>query len=144
MKKLTVYAVVVFVSLLAIACGKKHEAAANNDEWPEMDEFHDLMADSFHPFMDSANLEPAKANATQLAKVAEKWANAPLPEGMNNDETKSSLSQLKTDANSFVEIVQGGDTVKMGQSLTALHTLFHKLQESWYGSHKKEEGEHQH
>ena len=146
MKKLTLYAAVISVTLFAISCGgKKHEEAANNNEWPEMDEFHDVMADSFHPFMDSANLEPAKANAAEMARIADKWADAPLPESMDNDEAKSNLSKLKTDANAFVQIVQGGDTVKMGESLTDLHTLFHKLQEFWYESHKKDKDhEHKH
>lgn len=138
MKKLTLLTVVIFVALLMVACGeKKQEAAANNDKWPEMDEFHDVMADSFHPYMDSSkNLEPAKANATQLAKAAEKWANGPIPEKMNNDETKADLEKLTIDANSFVQIVQSGDSIQIGESLTALHTHFHKIQESWYGGHK--------
>lgn len=145
MKKLTLYASVVFMTLLAVACGeKKNESVANNDEWPEMDEFHMIMADSFHPFKDSANLEPAKANAAEMAKVAEKWANSPLPEKVDNDSTKTNLTQLKNDANSFIQIAQSGDSVKIGESLTALHDQFHKLQESWYGGHKKEGDGHKH
>lgn len=144
MKKVTLYVVVVFVSILAVACGdKKNDKVANNEAWPEMDEFHTVMADSFHPFKDSANLEPAKANAAELVKIAEKWANSPLPEKVDNEETKANLSQLKSDASSFVQIVQEGDSVRIGESLTALHDQFHKLQESWYGG--KEEGEgHEH
>lgn len=143
MKKLTSYAVIVFMIALAVACGeKKSESVANNDEWPEMDEFHEIMADSFHPFKDSANLEPAKANATEMAKVAEKWVNAPVPEKVDNDETKANLTQLKNDTNAFIQIAQSGDSVKIGESLTALHDQFHKLQELWYGG--KEGHEHKH
>jgi hypothetical protein len=140
MKRVTLYAAVVFVALLAIACSdKKNDKVANNDAWPEMDEFHSIMADSFHPYKDSANLEPAKANAVEMAKVAEKWASAPLPEKVDNDEIKSNLAQLKNDANTFVQTAQSGDSVKIGESLTSLHDQFHKLQESWYGGHKKED-----
>jgi len=139
MKKLTLYAFVIVAAMLTAACGnKKEETAANNEEWPEMDEFHMIMAESFHPYKDSANLEPAKANAAEMAKVAEKWANAPLPEKVNTDETKTTLAQLKADAGAFTQIVQGGDSVKIGESLTALHDQFHKLQEAWYGGNKKE------
>lgn len=141
MKKVTFYAVIVFMIALAVACGeKKNESAANNNEWPEMNEFHEIMADSFHPFKDSANLEPAKANAAEMAKVAGKWANAPLPEKVDNEETKTNLTQLVNDSDSFVQIVQSGDSVKIGESLTALHDQFHKIQESWYGL--KKEGDH--
>lgn len=138
MKKTVLYSTLVCMIAFAVACGsKKQEAVANNDEWPEMDEFHMIMAESFHPYKDSSYLEPAKANATELAKVAEKWVNAPLPEKVNNDEVKTNLAQLKTDADSFVQIAQSGDSVKIGEALTSLHDQFHKLQEAWYGGGKE-------
>ena len=143
MNKLTTYVFVLFALALAVACSGKKEsdAVANSEEWPEMDEFHMVMAESFHPFKDSSNLEPAKANAAEMAKVAEKWAGAALPEKVNTDEVKANLSQLKTDAAAFTAVVQSGDTTKIGESLTSLHDLFHKLQESWYGEkgHKHEQ-----
>jgi hypothetical protein len=136
MNKSISYIFILFVFTLAIACGKKEETASN-EEWPEMDEFHMVMAESFHPYKDSANLEPAKANAAEMAKIAEKWANAALPEKVNNDETKADLNQLKTDAVAFIQISQSGDSTKIGESLTGLHDLFHKLQETWYGGGKE-------
>src|SRR5689334_5306090 len=124
-----------------LACSGKKEETASND-WPEMDEFHMVMASSFHPFKDSAYMEPAKANAAEMAKVAEKWANAPLPEKVNTDEMKASLAQLKSDTQAFVQTVQGSDTTKIGADLTSLHDLFHKLQEAWYAGGKEKEHEH--
>lgn len=143
MKKVTLYVVIVFVTLLAASCGdKKNDKMADTDAWPEMDEFHTIMADSFHPFKDSANLEPARANAIEMSTIADKWASAPLPEKVKNDETKTILNQLKEDAKSFIQIVQDGDSVKIGESLTALHDQFHVLQEAWYGERKKEDHDH--
>lgn len=142
MNKSTSYVLVLVAFALAIACSGKKESAdavANNDEWPEMDEFHMVMAESFHPYKDSANMEPAKANAAEMAKVAEKWANAPLPEKVNKDEIKANLAQLKTDAAAFVQTVQSGDSTKIGTDLTSLHDLFHKLQEAWYEGGKEHE-----
>lgn len=142
MNKLTLFGFFCFVILVMAACtgGKKEDAAVNNDTWPEMDEFHMIMAESFHPFKDSANLEPAKANAVEMAKVADKWLNAPLPEKVNTDEVKASLAQLKTDSDAFVQLVQGSDTVKIGEALTSLHDVFHVLQDAWYkGGTKKDE-----
>lgn len=139
MNKITLYGFLCFIILLTAACsGGKKEAAIDNDKWPAMDEFHMVMAESFHPYKDSANLEPAKANAAEMAKAADKWLNAPLPEKVNTDEIKAALGQLKTDADAFTQLVQSSDTVKIGQSLTALHDAFHTLQEAWYGGHKEE------
>jgi murein L,D-transpeptidase YcbB/YkuD len=79
-----------------------------------------------------------------MARVAEKWANSALPEKVNNDEVKANLAQLKNDATAFIQVVQSGDTTKIGKSLTDLHNLFHKLQETWYEAVKEEGHEHKH
>jgi hypothetical protein len=110
-----------------------HQAAAG-DEWKEMDDFHMVMAESFHPYKDSSNLEPAKQNAAAMVASAEKWASAPLPEKFkDDDEIKYKLDQLKADASSFSELVKSGDEKAIGESLTKLHDLFHTIMESWYG-----------
>jgi len=138
-----------FVLVIASCSGKKEaaestEVVAASDEWPTMDEFHMIMAESFHPFKDSANLEPAKVNAAEMATIAEKWANMPLPEKVNSEDTKANLAQLKMDAATFAQTVQSGDSTQIGQSLTNLHDLFHKLQEAWYGAGKEKTEEMQH
>jgi hypothetical protein len=151
MKKVISYLVVLFVLAMAVACGGKKEESTeaveateevSNDEWPGMDEFHMIMAESFHPFKDSANLEPAKANAAEMARVAEQWASSALPEKVNNEAVKANLEQLKTETTAFVTTVQGTDVAVIGTSLTALHDLFHKLQEAWYGAGDAHEHEH--
>jgi ABC-type Zn2+ transport system substrate-binding protein/surface adhesin len=119
----------------------EHEHEVSKDEWKEMDDFHTLMADAFHPYKDSTNLEPAKTKAVALAAAADKWANAPLPEKVNNDEVKSKLETLKAGTASFVETVKSGDDRKIGDELTALHDQFHEIQEAWYGGGH---GEHHH
>ncbi len=138
-KKFISYLVAV-LSILALACSTKkddhnhHEdQAAAGDEWKEMDEFHIVMADAFHPYKDSSNLEPAKNNAGALVEAADKWAQAPLPSKFEgDDEIKFKLNQLKVDASTFEGIVKSGDDKSIGQSLTKLHELFHEIQESWY------------
>jgi hypothetical protein len=145
MTKLSKYFFILLTIAGVVACsGKKEsEEAASADEWPEMDEFHMVMAEAFHPYKDSANLEPAKSTAAEMARVAEKWANAPIPEKVNNDEVKAGLAQLNIDAAAFTEIAASGDTTKIAASLTGLHDAFHKLQEAWYGA-DKEGHEHKH
>ncbi len=145
MNKSTSYVLMLFAFALAIACSGKKDAAdavADSDEWPEMDEFHMVMAESFHPYKDSSNIEPAKANAAEMARVAEKWANAALPEKVNNDEIKANLAQLKSDATAFIQIAESGDTTKIGGALTDLHDKFHKLQEAWYAGGKEHHDKH--
>ena len=102
--------------------------------WDEMDAFHMIMAESYHPYKDSSNLEPAKKNAHDLVLSAEKWTSAPLPEKFkDDDEMEYKLKQLKADALAFEEVVKMGDDKAIGAFLTKLHELFHQLQEAWYG-----------
>ena len=107
-----------------------------------MDEFHLVMAESFHPYKDSLDLKPAKANAAALATAAGKWADAPVPEKVNNDNVKAKLQQLRSETAAFAEIVKSGDDKAIGESLTKLHDLFHEIQEAWYGGEEGEEHHH--
>jgi hypothetical protein len=108
-------------------------AAASQEEWKAMDDFHMLMAESFHPYKDSANLAPAKEKAVELATAAETWANAPLPEKVRTDEMKAKLETLKTDAQAFAATAKTTNDKAIGEALTNLHDEFHAIQEMWYG-----------
>jgi hypothetical protein len=127
------------IILITFACASKKEEAQEegntpeSKEWKEMDEFHMLMAETFHPYKDSANLEPAKMQARELATAAEKWSSSPLPEKVNNDEMKAKLEELKNGTSALVQSVGSGDNKAIGEQLTKVHDLFHDIQEDWYG-----------
>lgn len=125
---------------LVWACSKK-EKTEEQTEWPEMDAFHLIMAESFHPYKDSGNLEPAKRYAAELAESAAKWAEAPLPEKVNKPEVKEKIALLKSGTADFAVLVQDGDEAQIGEALNSLHDLFHELQDAWYG---RGEGHHGH
>jgi hypothetical protein len=98
-----------------------------------MDDFHVIMADAFHPYKDSSNLEPVKTHGEHLAMEAEKWASAPLPEKVNNDSVKTKLDKLKTETRVLADQVKAGKAdEEIAAQLTAVHNLFHEIQESWY------------
>jgi hypothetical protein len=129
---------ILLAMVVTVACSsnKDKEAAAEETvaaEWPAMDAYHLVMAEAFHPYKDSANLEPVKAQAAELAKAAEAWVNAPLPEKVNNDEVKATLAELKTNSDALAQLVATGTPEEIGAALTALHDQFHELQEAWYG-----------
>lgn len=141
MKLKNQFAAFLFLGLITtLGCTTKKEnheehdsEVASHEEWQEMDAFHMVMAEAFHPFKDSSNLEPAKNYADSLVTAADRWADAPLPEKFKgDDEMKFKLNQLKADASTFAKIAKTGDDKSVGQSLTKLHDLFHEIQESWY------------
>ncbi len=152
MRKLPLFLVTALGIACVVACAPKKDEATTateettvTEEWTEMDAFHMVMAETFHPFKDSANIEPVKAQAGELVKAAETWAAAPLPEKVNNDEVKAKLQDLKTGSASLAQLVATGTTEEIGASLTSLHDKFHELQEAWYGAgEEKHEHEHKH
>jgi hypothetical protein len=144
MKKLLMIA----LALVAFACGeKKAENTESTDakEWKQMDDFHMIMAEAFHPYKDSSNLAPAKEMAKEMADAAAQWASAELPEKVKNDEMKATLDQLSTGSQDLLKLVteNAADSL-VANSLVGLHDTFHKIQEGWYGKSKKGEGHEHH
>lgn len=110
----------------------EHDDAA---VWREMDDFHMIMAETFHPYKDSVNLEPVRRRATELMEEAHAWAAADLPEKVNNAHVKAKLRQLKEEAAALAESVKAADDNVIGEQLTRVHDTFHEIQEAWYGGH---------
>jgi len=152
-KLFTTLAAVIALTL-AVACstqkdhdhehGDEHAEAAKDStadaDWKEMDNFHMIMAETFHPYKDSANLAPVKGHASHMAMEASQWAAAPLPEKVNNDEMKKKLEALKNDTQTLADKVKAGASDDdIAKTLTNVHDQFHKIQEGWYGG-----GEHEH
>ena len=138
-------------ALIPFSCDRKKEndqAASQSTqsiEWKEMDEFHMVMAETFHPYKDSADLAPVKAKADELVAAADKWSNAPLPEKVNNDEMKNKLQGLKSETEVLADVVQNGEENAIGGQLTKVHDMFHEIQEIWYTGENDEHGhDHEH
>lgn len=123
---------------------KADTTAVASEDWKEMDDFHMIMAESFHPYKDSANLEPAINQASQLAEKAATWQGAPLPERVNNPTVQGKIDSLKTLTNTFAVTAKSGDKALISKELTTIHDLFHTIQEAWYKSIPGEDHEHKH
>lgn len=153
MRKNNLLVLIVVAGLFVFACDKKQteeqasevtSETADVNEWAEMDAFHMIMAESFHPYKDSANLEPVKRLAEEMAVEAESWAAKELPSKVNNDDMKAKIQQLKSDTRSLADkIKSGASDEEIGTSLNALHDSFHTIMESWNGG-GEESHEHKH
>jgi hypothetical protein len=129
--------------LLVAACAKEKKGATpESNTWAEMDDFHMVMAETFHPYKDSADLAPVKSQAKDLVEAADKWSQSALPDRVDNDEMKTKLQQLKSECEALADVVQVGDDNAIGAQLTKVHNLFHEIQELWYA--KGSEHHHDH
>jgi hypothetical protein len=134
---------VFILSLLGMGgCSHKEKNQSDASHWKELDSFHEIMAASYHPLMDSGNLAPARKLINEMADEAAKWSASPLPEKVDNDKVKSNLEKLKTDTRALADEIKNGATDEVvKEKLTAIHTLFHHLSEAW---HEKPGEEHNH
>jgi hypothetical protein len=136
-------------AIFLYACTQKESQVNSSEttdpnEWPQMDSFHMIMSESFHPYKDSANLEPVKRLADEMANEAEKWAGTALPEKVNTEEMKAMIQQLKSDTRALADNIKNGASDEaIGNALNALHDSFHGIMEGWNGANG-EKHEHQH
>ena len=135
MQKVRVIIFVIIAATAMIYCStKKNDGGehkrSSKDASAAMEAYHELMAKSFHPFMDSGNLQPAKVHAEELASAAARWAEVGSINQPDNT-LESKLRQLKTNSRVFAELVQEGSNDTIGKSLENLHHEFHELMELW-------------
>jgi hypothetical protein len=147
MNRIFKFITIILVAGFIASCGsKKDDTAAQDDtsdmNWTEMDDFHMVMAETFHPYKDSSDLRPAKEKAAQLVSSADKWASSKLPEKVDNDGMKEKLQSLKSECEVLVDVVQVNDDEAIGAQLTKVHDLFHNIQEAWYGGDEHHGHEH--
>jgi len=138
--RVTIFATV--AAVVIVGCSTKKNADAEEhkpslkDASLAMESYHELMAQSFHPFMDSGNLEPAKAHAVELASAAARWTE--LGSIDQTDATiKSKLQQLTTNSRAFADLVRTGGNDTIGKSLENLHHEFHELMDLWSSEPKE-------
>ena len=142
-KKTIFLSVLLLITMLIFSCASKkddshghdHDDAEGENVWKEIDDFHMIMAESFHPYKDSSNLEPAKAMAAELMTAADAWASSSLPAKVDNADMRSKLEKLKKEATSLAESVKSADENVIGDQLTRLHDTYHEIQDTWYGGH---------
>lgn len=122
--------------LILFSCGGKHEEESDDVEWKEMDDFHMIMADVYHPLKDSNNLAPIKKQSGELATSASTWATAKLPSKVDNDETKNALAELEDGCKELDKMVkESAPDEDIAKQLTEVHESFHSIMESFYKHH---------
>lgn len=104
-------------------------AMAHDIEWKELDAFHAVMAETFHP-AEEGNLQPVRDNASDLVTKAKAWQASAVPEGYDKQKT---IKTLKTLVAKCKEIKSAVKVKKNDKELTRLiteaHDVFHRIVE---------------
>lgn len=140
---LKVLSMLVLVILFA-ACqnaGQKEEKIVSMEEFNQvMEEYHSIMAASFHPAM-GGDLEPSKERHERLLEEAEKFAAFGIPQEMEVEKIQGLLDELVVKSEEFSKAITDAlPDEKIEELLYALHDVFHKINEECSDDEEVEEG----
>ncbi len=124
------------LSLQAEKQHDKHQAQAS-DKWAEMDAFHTVMSQTFHP-AEEGKLEPIRKRAGEMATTAKQWLDSKPPKIYDLPEIKELLVKLAAESKALAEnIAKGASDDQVKKELTALHDRFHDIIGACHAEQKK-------
>ncbi len=97
--------------------------------WRELDDFHTVMAETYHPLEDG-DFKPIRQRANELAARAKDWAASPVPENYaTKPEFKAVMDSLVKESQALAEMIAKNASDKEVKTvLTALHDRFHQVE----------------
>ena len=103
-------------------------AQEEDASWPEMDAFHTVMSQTWHP-VEEGNYQPIKDRADELANAAEAWKKSAVPtQFAAQKDIKKKLKELAKETKELAkEIKKGCSDEEIKEDLKELHDLFHDI-----------------
>ena len=97
------------------------------DTWVELNNFHEVMGQTFHPSQDG-NLKPIRERSGELLARAKALQNGQIPASFNTAEIKKSITRLVTEAGFLNQLViKKADDKTIVKKLGELHEIFHSI-----------------
>jgi putative intracellular protease/amidase len=112
---------------------KRNEQARNKkvDEgrWPELDDYHTVIAKTFHP-AEEGNLQPLLQNAAELAEKATVLQKSIIPSKYQKPGVKESINALEKESKTIAKLVKKkANEEELKKAIFALHDRFHEVME---------------
>ena len=122
MKKILPLSLAVMLVTFFNSCHAQEKA-----KWKEMEEFHNVMAQTFHP-AEEGKMEPIKTRSQEMLDKAIVWENSTAPAGYNQQAVKNTLKDLVKgvkEINKLIKEKAKDDVIK--EKLSGLHDIFHEI-----------------
>ncbi|MFN8574140.1 MAG: hypothetical protein U0132_18965 [Gemmatimonadaceae bacterium] len=101
-----------------------HRMMENMSPWKELNAFHMLLAEVYHPAAKDS-LQPLRDKAAALSDAAAAWSASTAPASCNSDATTQGVAKIATDAKALATQVSGrASDADLKAGITALHTQF--------------------
>ncbi len=122
MKKICMVAFVVGAALFFNPAQAQKKA-----KWAEMEAFHGVMSDTFHP-SEEGQLDPIRKRSQEMVDKAIAWKNSTAPEGYDQDAVKRMLKKLVRGSKELNKMVRKNETDdELKKELSELHDVFHDI-----------------
>jgi hypothetical protein len=119
-------------------------AQSSVEKWKELQEFHQVIAQTFHPAEDG-DFKPIKERSGELAEKARLLSESKIPAEFSKPEMRQAIQELNAGCRKLNAMIQGKTTdEEIKKSLSAIHDTFHKIYGMCQPGDKKEmQQEHQ-
>ena len=120
------------LSLLIIVtalANSKPVLAQQKAKWNELEAFHDVMSQTFHP-AEEGKLEPIRTRSVEMVEKALAWKESSSPEGYDKNAVKKNLKKLVRGAKEINKLVlKNASDKEIKEDLAELHNVFHEIME---------------
>lgn len=106
-----------------------NSAQGQKAKWTEMETFHTVMSQTFHP-AEEGKLEPIKSRSQEMLDKATAWKSSKAPEGYDQKSVKKQLGELVKGAKELNKLVKENATdAAIKERISSLHDKFHEIME---------------
>lgn len=118
------------LSLLALLFAAANAVfAQHSGSWKEMDAFHEVMSETFHP-SEEGNLQPIKTRIDEMVNKAKAWKKSKVPANFDSKMSKGKLNELVKGAENLRNTIRNnGSDADITKQLSELHDVFHYIME---------------
>jgi hypothetical protein len=103
----------------------KHETSMASSGWKELDNFHVLIAATWHPIEKSNDFKPARQKAAELADAAQAWSSSKVPAACNTKQTRDAMAAVALEARILANhVVQKASDDTVRRAMKTIHSRF--------------------
>lgn len=131
-------------AIIAILCmaGISVTAQSSMEKWTELNNFHKVMAQTFHP-MEDGDYKPIKERSGELAEKARLLADSKIPAEFSKPEMVKAVQELNAGCRNLDAMIKNKATdQEISKLLSSLHDTFHKIVGLCQPGHDEEKEKH--
>ena len=118
-----------FLLLALLFTAANTVVAQHTSSWKEMDAFHDVMSETFHP-SEEGNLQPIRTRIDEMLAKAKAWRKSSVPAAYDAKKAKTKLKELEKGIQDLRKTIRSnGSDPDITKQLAELHDTFHYIME---------------